>query len=112
GQSRSIDFDRFVVSGAVIGTQSTPAVHRLLPVSALGSKTSAFDVGERCLVGSDHAGARTAFNTHVAQGHAAFHGERTNRIAGIFDDVAGGAIRADLPDDAQRQVFRRNPLPK
>ena len=51
------------------------------------------------------SGARAAFDRHVADGHAAFHGERADRRAGVLDDVALGAGHADLPDRAEDQVL-------
>ena len=66
------------------------------------------DIGKGDLIGRDQAGARAAFNGHVAERHAPFHGERARRLAGIFDDITGAARRADPGDDGQRHVLRRD----
>ncbi len=65
----------------------------------------AVEVFEGGLVGGDHAGAGTGFDAHVADGHAAFHGERANGGAGVLDDIAGGAVGADAADDVEDDVL-------
>ena len=51
-------------------------------------------------------GARAAFDRHVADRHPPFHRKRADRVAGIFDDIAGAAGRADLVDDGEDDVLR------
>ncbi len=70
-----------------------------------GGEAAAFEVGEGGGVGGDHAGAGTGFDAHVADRHAAFHGEGADGGAGVLDDVAGGAGGADLPDDVEDDVL-------
>ena len=72
---------------------------------ALRREAAALEVGEGGLVGSDHAGARAGLDAHVADGHAAFHGERADGGAGVLDDVAGCAVGADLADDGEDDVL-------
>ena len=66
---------------------------------------AALDVVEGLRVGRDQAGAGAALDRHVADGHAPFHGERADRLAGIFDDMAGAAGGADLADDGEDDVL-------
>ena len=66
---------------------------------------AALDIVEGLLVGRDQAGAGAALDRHVADRHAPFHGERFDRLAGIFDDVAGAAGGADLADDGEDDVL-------
>ena len=68
-------------------------------------EAAAFEVGEGGLVGGDHAGAGSGFDAHVADGHAAFHGEGADGGAGVLDDVAGGAVGADAADDVEDDVL-------
>ncbi len=70
------------------------------------SEAAILEIGESGFIGRDHAGAGPGLNAHVAQRHAAFYRKRANGFAGILDHVSGGAVGADLSDDAQRQVFR------
>ena len=63
------------------------------------------DVVDCGVVHGHQAAARAGFNRHVAQGHAAFHGEAADGFATEFDGVARSARRADLADDIQRDVF-------
>src|SRR6185369_10019636 len=91
-ESRGVDFYSSLVSRALIGTQAAPMRDRLFPIRALRGKAAAFDVSKRHLVGRDHARTSPAFDAHVAKGHPAFHRKRANRVAGIFDNIAGGAI--------------------
>ena len=77
----------------------------LIPVRTLRSEAAAFEIGKRGFVGSNHARPRAAFNAHIADGHAAFHGESANSFAGIFNHVSGCTISANLADDPQDQIF-------
>ncbi len=73
-----------------------PVGDGLVPCRAGGREAAALEVGEGGGVGGDHAGAGTGFDAHVADGHAAFHGEGADGGAGVLDDVAGGSVGADL----------------
>jgi hypothetical protein len=75
------------------------------PMLRLGREAAALEIGEGGLVGSDHAGAGAGFDAHVADGHAAFHGERADGGAGVLDDAAGCAVGADLADDGEDDVL-------
>ncbi len=77
----------------------------LVPCGALRGEAAALEVGEGGVVGGDHAGAGTGFDAHVADGHAAFHGERADGGAGVLDCVAGGSGGADLADDVEDDVL-------
>ena len=48
------------------------------------------------------------FDGHVANRHAPFHREPTDRFAVIFDDVAGAARGANLANHRKHDIFRRN----
>src|SRR5262245_21984404 len=63
------------------------------------------DVVEGLVVGRNQAGAGPALDRHIADGHAPFHGERFDRLARIFDDMAGAACGADLADDGEDDVL-------
>ena len=63
------------------------------------------EVREGGVVGGNHAGAGTGFDAHVADGHAAFHGEGADGGAGVLDCVAGGAGGADAADDVEDDVL-------
>ncbi len=67
----------------------------------------AFEICKSDFVGRDHARARAAFDGHVANGHARFHGERANGIASVFENVAVAAGDAHFSDDGEDDVFRR-----
>ena len=88
--------------------QRLPVVERHVPRLALRRARLVLDVGEGRLVRRDQAGAGAAFDRHVADGHAAFHRQRADRLAGIFDDVAGAAGRSDLADDGEDDVLGRD----
>src|SRR5690606_34741538 len=55
-----------------------------------------------------HAGAGAGLDRHVADRHAALHGERADGAAAVFEHVALAATGADLGDDRQDDVFRRH----
>ena len=60
---------------------------------------------ESRLVRSDQSGLCSAFDAHIADGHAAFHREAADRRAGVFDHVADTAVGSDLVDDAENNVL-------
>ena len=95
-QPRAVDLHFAVEARTVIRCQAA--------ATALTASTHAFplrrvrtslQVGKRCLIRSDHAGAGAAFDAHVAQGHALFHGEAANRFARILDDIARATVGAE-----------------
>src|SRR5204863_8023130 len=55
--------------------------------------------------GCDHAGARAAFDGHVADGHASVHGKRADGFATVFGDVAVAAGDASFSDDGEDEVL-------
>src|SRR3712207_8282590 len=60
--------------------------------SALRRARAAVDPLERRLVRRDHARAAAPLDGHVADRHAALHGQRLDRRAGVLDGVADGAV--------------------
>ncbi|MCY1226238.1 hypothetical protein D9M72_384640 [compost metagenome] len=85
--------------------QRLPIIDRHLERLALRRARLVLDIFEGGFVRRDQAGAGAAFDRHVADGHAAFHRQRADRLAGKFDDVAGTAGRADLADDGEDDVL-------
>ena len=102
-----LDDDGRVVSGVGVRLEIPPGFHSLLPGVAGGRQRTALEIGNRLLVRSHHARPSPAFNRHVAERHAPFHAECADNGAGVFDDVAGPAGRADFTDDGQDHIFRR-----
>src|SRR3546814_21187748 len=64
-------------------------------------------VGDGLGVNRDQAGARTAFDRHVAEGHATFHREVLDRFTRILDDVAIATGGTDAADDRKRDEIGR-----
>jgi hypothetical protein len=93
------------VTRAVVGVQRLPITHRLVPGLALGCLRAVLQERERLLVRRDEAGLGAAFDRHVADGHAAFHRQRADRLAGIFQRIAGATGGADLADDGEDDVL-------
>ena len=106
GSSASrVDDDFAVVSCAFIGGKLFPASHGGVPVRALGSERTAVEVLERRIVRRDHAGARAAFDRHVADGHALFH-SRARMAEPVYSMThAGAAADADPRDQRENDVF-------
>ena len=104
-----VEHDLLVEGGSLVGGQRAPVGHGGIPVVALGRMVRAADVVERDLVGGDQAGPGAALDRHVAQGHAALHGEATDGRTPVLDDVADATAGADGADDGQRHVLRRDP---
>ena len=95
---------------ARIGGQRFQHLDGFLKFFSAGHIGTAFHVGERSVVRRDHSGARAAFDGHIANGHAALHGKRANRLAGILDDVAAAAGDSNFADDGEDDVFCRDAL--
>ncbi len=93
---------------AGVGGQLPPRRERALPVGPLRRAGTAAEIGVGRLIRRDHAGARSSLDGHVADGHALVHVERANGLAAILDDVARAARDADLADDGENQVLRRD----
>src|SRR5260221_3196265 len=86
--------------------QQFPALDRGLKFFTAGDKRPAFEIGERGLITRDHAGARPAFDRHVADAHAPVHRKGTDGFAAVLRNVACAATDADFSDDGQDNVFR------
>ncbi len=95
-------------SRAAVAAQGFPARDAFLKRRAARDERPAFEIGEGGVVGRDHAGAGAAFDAHVADGHARFHGKRADGFAGVFDDVVGAAGDADLADEGENQILGGN----
>ena len=52
-------------------------------------------------------GSGAPLDRHVADRHPLLHRQRADRVAGVLDDIADAAVHADLADDAEDQVLRR-----
>ena len=74
--------------GTFIGVQRFPIAACGVPLFALGRLGFAIQKGIGLFIRGNHARAGTAFDGHVADGHAAFHGEIADGFTGKFDDVS------------------------
>ena len=90
---------------ALVGEERPPVRLGQLPGAGLRRVRAALDVVEGRLVGGDQAGAGAALDRHVADRHAAFHRQRADRLAAVFDDMAGAAGGAGLADDREGDVL-------
>src|ERR1700687_3030206 len=97
-QLRCVDPHLAVEARALVGGKRAPRIARALPFLALGRVLALLDVREWRLVGCDHAGARSGFDRHVADRHAAFPRPRADRRAAVLDDLAHTAAHADARD--------------
>ena len=104
----SVDRDLPVERRAVVRRQRSPVLQRAVPVPTLRRVRAPLDVGERRVVGRDHARARAGLDRHVADGHAALHRERPDRRTPVLHDVTDAAARPDAGDDPQDHVLRRD----
>ena len=88
-----------------IAVKLPPPCDGLVEGGSLRRAFAAAQVVEGRLVGGHHAAAGAALDAHVAEGHASLHRERTDRVAGEFDEVVGSARGGDLRDDIKDDVF-------
>src|SRR5438045_761571 len=82
-----------------------PALDGFLKRFSTRNKRAAFEISEGGFVRRDHTGARPAFDSHVADGHAAVHRKGADGFAPVFGDVTVAAANADFPDDGKNQVL-------
>src|SRR5690606_6817304 len=101
----SLHFNHGVEHRAFIGHQVLPGFDGQFPVGAFGSVGATLDVFDGLLVHRDHAYAGTRLDGHVADRHAAFHGQVADRTAGKFQRVAVASGGADLADHGQHDVL-------
>ena len=76
-----------------------------MPVRALGRIRTAFDIGDGLLVTGHHAHAGTGLDGHVADGHAAFHGQLADGATGELQGMTVAASGADLADHGEHDVL-------
>jgi len=69
------------------------------------AQTGALEIREGRFIGGDHSSARAAFDSHIANGHAAVHRKGADRFTAIFRDVAGTAADANFSDNGENEVF-------
>src|SRR6516164_10833280 len=104
-QSLGIESDFAIECGIPIGIERLPMAERSLVGAGLRRARAPLDVIESLLVRRDQAGARAGLDRHVADGHAPFHGECLNSLAGVFDDMPCAPSGADLADDCEDDVL-------
>ncbi|MPL60950.1 hypothetical protein SDC9_06515 [bioreactor metagenome] len=97
--------DDLVEMRAFVGEEGLPPAQRGLELRALRRVRTALDVFKGGLVGGDQTSAGAALDRHVAHRHPAFHRQITDRLAAIFDDMAGAAGGAGLADHRQGDVL-------
>ncbi len=104
----SVDHDRFVEIGALIGGERPPPGDRVFPIVALRRIGTAAKILENLFVRRNQACACAAFDAHVANGKPPFDAHLLEHMAAIFDDVSGTSCGSDDADNMQDQVFRSN----
>src|SRR5438876_7762034 len=100
-----VQLDGHIKLCAVVAAQRFPALHYFLKRFAARNKRTAFEISEGGFIRRDHAGARAAFNAHVADGHASVHRKGANGFAAVFRDVTVAAADTDFSDDGKNQVL-------
>ena len=84
----------------------SPVAQRAFPRRPRRRERPAVQIGERGVVGRDHARARAGLDRHVAQREAPFHRQRAHRRPGVLDRVTGRTRGPDLRDDREDDVLR------
>src|SRR5467141_4012586 len=100
-----VELDGHIKFRAIVGLELLPAFNGFLKRFSSRNKWPAFEISEGGFIRRDHAGARAAFDGHVADGHAAIHGKRANGFAAVFGDVAVAARNAGFSDDGENEVL-------
>ena len=98
-----------VEDGARVGGQLLPVRERGIPLRTGRCVWTVAQELEGRRIRSHHAGAGAGFDTHVADRHPAFHGQRFDGAAPIFDDVPLSAAGTDLGDHARMMSLAVTP---
>ena len=109
--SRRIQFNNVVKRGARIRVQTLPVRYCVIEQFTFGCEWPASQVLDRFFVYRHHARARTRFDRHIADRHAAFHRQRTNSCTRKLDRVTGPACGANLADDGEHDILGRHTAP-
>ena len=108
GKGAGVETDFAVEHGLVIAAQLPPLRHSRIPLRALRHPGTALQVVEQALIRRHDGPTCSGLHAHVAQRQTAFDAHRPNRLTGVFDHVARGAIGTDQCDQAEHQIFRRD----
>ena len=76
---------------------------------AVGHARLAAQIVDRRLVHGHEAGARARLDAHVADRHAPFHRELSDRLAAVLDHITGATAGAEAPHDREHDVLCRDP---
>src|ERR1041384_632571 len=90
---------------AFVRSEGLPILDCRIEGFTVRSKAAASQIIKGCPVWSNHTGSRASLDGHVANGHPLFHREATNRLAGVFDHVPGGAVCSDDSNDVEHKVL-------
>ena len=111
-QCRGINYYFAIKASSVIGAQGLPIFQRGVPILALRSTFAALQIFKSCFIGGNHSSTSPSFNAHVADGHSAFHRQRLNSLAAVFQNVALSATGTNFGDDGQDEVLGSHTIGK
>lgn len=75
---------------------------------AFGGVGATLTIGIGFFIGCDQTSARAAFDCHVTDGHAPFHGQVADRFTAVFDHISGAASGAGFADHRHGDVLGRD----
>ncbi len=110
GELIGVKFDGGVEFCSIVGLELLPTFDRRLKIFDAGDEGAAFHISEGGVIGGNHSGARTAFDGHVADGHAAVHGEGADGFTAVFGDLRVAATDTDFTNDSEDDVLRGDAL--
>ncbi len=101
-----------IVFSIGIAAQALPPGDGLVPIGPLGGKVAVFEIVVCGLIRIDVAAAGTAFDGHVAHGHALFHGHLLKGCTSKFVGVTDAAFDAEFANEMQNHIFGIDPRPE
>ena len=104
-QRGRVEIDLGVEDGAGVGAQLLPVLHRGIPLRAGRGVRAAAQKFVSGLVRRHHARPGAGFDAHVADRHPAFHGQRFDGTAPVFDDMTLPTAGTDLRDQRKDDVL-------
>ena len=101
----AVDFDFVVKLGVGVGSHGLPVSNGFVPLVSLRGVRTALEVFKSLFVGVAVTDAGATFDSHVADGHTAFHAHVFDDGACKFVSVANTTVHAELSDVSKGDVL-------
>lgn len=105
GNFCGLDHDLLVVGGTLIRREGAPVLNSLVPYLSLGGHRASLEVSEGNLIGCHKSCTGSLLDTHVTEGGASLHGQATDGLTSVLDNVSVASGSTDDTDDVEDNVL-------